>query len=113
MEKNTIAANNPSLTSWVNVPQGSDFPIQNLPFGVFKTSSLTPRVGVRIGDHVLDLKTLHVLGYLDNLPFGPEDFATTALNSLMQKGKQATRDLRNRISFLLDKNNDELQKQAR
>ncbi len=110
MEKNTIAANNPSLTSWVNVPQGSDFPIQNLPFGVFKTSSLTPRVGVRIGDHVLDLKTLHVLGYLDNLPFGPEDFATTALNSLMQKGKQATRDLRNRISFLLDKNNDELQK---
>ena len=110
MEKNTITANNPSLTSWVNVPQGSDFPIQNLPFGVFKTSSLTPRVGVRIGDHVLDLKTLHVLGYLDNLPFGPEDFATKALNSLMQKGKQATRDLRNRISSLLDKNNDELQK---
>ena len=36
MANSTIAANNPSLTSWVNVPAGSDFPIQNLPFGVFK-----------------------------------------------------------------------------
>jgi fumarylacetoacetase len=46
-----IAANNPALKSWVEVPENSDFPIQNLPFGIFKTSSsLKPRVGVRIGD---------------------------------------------------------------
>lgn len=105
----TIAANNPALTTWVNVPAGSDFPIQNLPFGVFKTSSLSTRVGVRIGDHVLDLKTLHVLGYLDNLQFGLEDFDTDCLNHLMKKGKTATRELRNRISNLLDSNNQELQ----
>ena len=104
-----IAANNPALTTWVNVPAGSDFPIQNLPFGVFKTSSLSTRVGVRIGDHVLDLKTLHVLGYLDNLQFGLEDFDTDCLNHLMKKGKTATRELRNRISNLLDSNNQELQ----
>ena len=97
MRKNMIIeANNPALKSWVNVPEGSDFPIQNLPLGVFKTSSLSARVGVRIGDHVLDLKTLHVLGYLNE--FELEDFATDSLNKLMQKGKQATRDLRNRIS---------------
>jgi fumarylacetoacetase len=105
----TIAANNPALTTWVNIPAGSDFPIQNLPFGVFKTSSLTSRVGVRIGDHVLDLKTLHVLGYLDDLHFTLEDFDTDCLNHLMKKGKLATRDLRNRISNLLDANNQELQ----
>lgn len=105
----TIAANNPALTSWVNVPQGSDFPIQNLPFGVFKTSSLSTRVGVRIGEHVLDLKTLHVLGYLDNTSFSLEDFDTDCLNHLMAKGKLATRELRNRISHLLDANNQELQ----
>ena len=105
----TIAANNPALTTWVNIPAGSDFPIQNLPFGVFKTSSLTSRVGVRIGDHVLDLKTLHVLGYLDELHFTLEDFDTDCLNHLMKKGKLATRDLRNRISNLLDTNNQELQ----
>ena len=110
MENSTIAANNPALKSWVNVPAGSDFPIQNLPFGVFKTSSLSARIGVRIGDHVLDLKTLHVLGYLDNLAFDATDFDTDALNHLMGKGKQATRELRNRISNLLDASNDELQK---
>jgi fumarylacetoacetase len=110
MANSTIAANNPALKSWVNVPAGSDFPIQNLPFGVFKTSSLGARVGVRIGDHVLDLKTLHVLGYLDHLAFDASDFDTDALNQLMGKGKQATRELRNRISNLLDANNDELQK---
>ena len=110
MANSTIAANNPALKSWVNVPAGSDFPIQNLPFGVFKTSSLSARVGVRIGDHVLDLKTLHVLGYLENLAFDATDFDTDALNHLMTKGKQATRELRNRISNLLDANNDELQK---
>ncbi len=109
MANSTIAANNPALKSWVNVPAGSDFPIQNLPFGVFKTSSLSTRVGVRIGDHVLDLKTLHVLGYLDNLAFDATDFDTDALNHLMAKGKQATRELRNRISYLLDAANDELQ----
>lgn len=110
MANSTIAANNPALKSWVNVPVGSDFPIQNLPFGVFKTSSLNARIGVRIGDHVLDLKTLHVLGYLDNLAFDASDFDTDALNYLMGKGKQATRELRNRISNLLDASNDELQK---
>ncbi len=110
MANSTITANNPALKSWVNVPAGSDFPIQNLPFGVFKTSSLTARVGVRIGEHVLDLKTLHVLGYLDNLAFDATDFDTDALNHLMAKGKQATRELRNRISYLLDAANDELQK---
>ena len=110
MANSTIAANNPALKSWVNVPAGSDFQIQNLPFVVFRTSSLGARIGVRIGDHVLDLKTLQVLGYLENLAFDASDFDTDALNYLMGKGKQATRELRNRISNLLDASNDELQK---
>jgi len=70
----SIAANNPDLKSWVNVPEYSDFPIQNLPFGIFKTNQLTPRVGVRIGDHVLDLKSLFILGYLENLMYDLTDF---------------------------------------
>jgi len=103
-----IEANNPALTSWIKVPKDSDFPIQNLPFGIFKTSSLTPRVGVRIGDFVIDLKTLFVLGYLENLPFELSDFDTNYLNPLMKKGKKATRDLRNRISKLLDEKHNDL-----
>jgi len=105
-----IAANNPVLKSWVAVPENSDFPIQNLPFGIFKTANLTPRVGVRIGDSVLDLKTLFVLGYLENLPFELSDFDSEYLNSMMKKGKLAVRQLRNRISKLLDVEFTDLQK---
>ncbi|NBR13593.1 MAG: fumarylacetoacetase [Flavobacteriales bacterium] len=105
-----IAANNPALKSWVVVPENSDFSIQNLPFGIFKTSSLTPRVGVRIGDSVLDLKTLFVLGYLENLPFELSDFDCEYLNPMMKKGKLAVRQLRNRISKLLDADFTDLQK---
>ena len=105
-----IAANNPALKSWVAVPENSDFSIQNLPFGIFKTANLTPRVGVRIGDSVLDLKTLFILGYLENLPFELSDFDSEYLNSMMKKGKLAVRQLRNRISKLLDVDFTDLQK---
>ncbi len=96
-----ISANDPRLKSWVSVPENSDFPIQNLPFGVFRTESQLPRVGVAIGDKILDLKALHILGYLENLPFKLEDFLADSLNPLMSYGKVATRDLRHRISKLL------------
>lgn len=107
-----IAANNPQLKSWVSVPEGSDFPIQNLPFGIFRTEFSTPRVGVRIGDMVLDLKELYELGYLGGLPYALADFDTDFLNSMMKKGKNATRDLRNRISNLLDDSKSELKNQT-
>lgn len=107
-----IEANNPNLKSWIEVPQNSDFPIQNIPFGVFKTSSSSPRVGTRIGDKVVDLKTLFTLGYLDNLLFTIEDFDTDNLNTLMKHGKQATRDLRNRLSKLFSTEFDDLKSNA-
>ncbi len=88
-------------TSWVPVEKDSDFPIQNLPFGIFKTDTLSPRVGVAIGNKIVDLKTLSVLGYLKNLPFSTEDFDTNYLNSMMLKGKKAVSELRLRIYKLL------------
>ncbi|MDX1652948.1 MAG: fumarylacetoacetase [Brumimicrobium sp.] len=103
-----IKANDPNLKTWIKVPENSDFPIQNIPFGTFKTDSLTPRVGTRIGDKVIDLYSLYVLGYLENLPFTKEDFNTAFLNGMMQKGKTATRDLRNRISKLFCSDNNDL-----
>lgn len=105
-----ISANNPQLKSWVEVPQNSDFPMQNLPFGIFKRAQDSARVGVRIGDFVLDLKALFVLGYLENLPFEMTDFDAPYLNNMMRKGKKGTRDLRNRISKLLDIQQRDLQK---
>ncbi|MFM7730069.1 MAG: fumarylacetoacetase, partial [Flavobacteriales bacterium] len=54
-----------------------------------------------IGEYVIDLKALHVMGYLENLPFTLEDMVSPSLNRCMRHGKQAMRDLRNRISKLL------------
>jgi len=104
-----IKANNPVLKSWIPVPENSDFPIQNIPFGVVKTQDLTPFVATRIGDKVIDLRNLYQLGYLKNLGFVLADFDNQFLNSLMKQGKIGTRNLRNRLSELFDLNNNELQ----
>jgi fumarylacetoacetase len=105
----TIAANDPNLKSWIEVSKNSDFPIQNIPFGVIKTSEGT-RVASRIGDKAIDLLALFVLGYMDNLPFQRSDFETGALNPMMEKGKQGTRALRNRLSKLFSEGYDDLAK---
>jgi fumarylacetoacetase len=104
-----IVANNPALKSWIDVPEDSDFPIQNLPFGVFQTTQKKPRVGVRIGNFVLDLKIVFELGYLKGLPFVLDDFEAEFLNAMMKKGKLPIRELRNRISELLSTVHTEFQ----
>ncbi|TXC81438.1 fumarylacetoacetase [Luteibaculum oceani] len=106
-----IRANDPKRKSWVEIPENSDFPIQNLPFGVFKTNFFEPRVGVAIGDKILDLYSLAILGYLKNQPFELDAYLAPSLNNLMSYGKTAVRELRNHISDLLEVSNDELQSQ--
>ena len=106
---NLIKANDPTLKSWIEVPNDSDFPIQNLPFGIFSTEKKSKRVGVAIGELILDLATLNELGYLNELPFNTGDFKRSHLNTMMKHGKSAVRALRDQISNLLDQKNDELQ----
>lgn len=103
-----IKANNPSLKSWVEVPAGSDFPIQNLPFGIFKTDYMSPGAGVAIGDHVLDLTYLHENGFLDGLGLPAGVFNQAYLNDFIGLGKSVTSIVRERISELLNAENDEL-----
>jgi fumarylacetoacetase len=71
-----ITANQAHLKSWVQVPENSDFPIQNLPFGVVSTLTHPEHkfVAVRIGDHVLNLATLANEGYFNDLPFSAHVF---------------------------------------
>jgi fumarylacetoacetase len=105
-----IAANNPALISWVKIPENSDFPIQNLPFGIFSVAGASARAGVRIGDHVLDLSLLMELGYLDSLRL-PDDsvFYAEALNDFIALGKNYWKSTRERVSELLQHDNTELQ----
>jgi fumarylacetoacetase len=105
-----IEANDPSLKSWVEVSENSDFPIQNLPFGIFKTKYLTPVGGVAIGDYVLDLVYLHENGYLDALGLPPGIFNQRYLNDFLALGRKKISQVRERISILLRHDNDELQR---
>src|SRR6185295_11610108 len=110
-----IRPNNPSLRSWIEVPAGSDFPIQNLPFGIFKTQSSSTRIGVAIGDQVLDLAILNKLGFLENLKIDNAVFTNQYLNDFIALGKQTTNAVRERISHLLNETTPDLRdnKEAR
>ena len=98
-----IEANNPKLKSWINVPQNSDFSIQNIPFGVAKTKNGVVVV-TRIGDTVIDI---HQLALNQLVSFDASLFKSSYLNDFMLLGKQATRDLRNQLSVLFRDNNTE------
>ena len=103
-----IEANNPKLSSWLKVPTGHDFQIQNLPFGIFSTSELSPRPGVALGNHVIHLSALYSSGYLSNLPYEDSDFSCDTLNPIISKGKSPSRLLRARISELFQSDSSEL-----
>lgn len=108
-----ISANNPSLKSWVSVPPDSDFPIQNLPFGIFKTKYLSPVAGVAIGDHVIDLVYLQENGYLDGLSLPTGIFNQKYLNGFFSLGRKKIGEVRARVSELLRHDNRELHAAAR
>jgi fumarylacetoacetase len=62
-----ITANNPKRKSWLLVEKKSDFPIQNIPFGVFLTKDDIITIGTRIGDYAIDLSALQQLGYFEGI----------------------------------------------
>jgi fumarylacetoacetase len=101
-----IKANDPALKSWVDVPPGSDFPIQNLPFGIFRTDST--RAGAAIGDYIVDLALLHHLGFFQHLGLPHETFSKNTLNDFLSLGKHTISGVRNRLSELLSRDCDEL-----
>ena len=98
----------PDLKSWVNIPAGSDFTIQNLPYGIFRYGNKKPRVGVAIGEHVLDMAYLYKKGYLDNLFLNENVFKSKTLNKFIGLGKAYWNLTRNRVSELLQEDNTEL-----
>jgi len=102
-----IRANDPKLQSWVEIPEDSDFPIQNLPFGIFKAKDLEPRVGVAIGEQVADLVVLSEHGFFEDLKIDTDVFAQPYLNNFIALGKAKTSAVRNRLSAILDRDLEE------
>jgi len=93
----------PTLRSFVPVAPESHFPIQNLPYGVFRRrSGGQPRIGVAIGDFILDLSILEEQGLLDTPHLrGSQVFSRPTLNAFLALGRLAWSEARSTISRLL------------
>ena len=91
------ATHDPALASWVDVPAGHDFPVQNLPLGIFSTPDAPPRAGMAIGDHIVDLAALAAAGLIDTTP---ALVAGPTLNALLAD-TAARRQIRAQVSALL------------
>ena len=98
-------ANDPSKKSWLNVEKDSDFPIQNIPFGVFITKEDVITIGTRIGDYAIDMGALQQLGYFEGIELTDDMFMQDTLNDFISDGRKTWRLVRNRLSdIFLDSN---------
>ncbi|KAA0269757.1 MAG: fumarylacetoacetase [Chloroflexi bacterium] len=95
---------------FIDIHPDTDFPIQNLPFGVFSTNAnLRPRVGTRLGDFVVDLSVLdeeNLLGKRHGF------FADSSLNRFMASGREVWREMRQRLVRILDEEQASFKKEA-
>ncbi len=102
-------ANNPQLKSWVEVKPNSDFPIQNLPFGIFKTDKdPEPRIGVAIGEFIVDMNVASGLGATDGIDLPFNIFLKDSLNDFIALGKRITNQVREQLSVFLSESNSSI-----
>ncbi|WP_108870258.1 fumarylacetoacetase [Aquimarina aquimarini] len=75
------------MKTWINLPKDTDFTIHNLPFGIFSTEHRRKRVGIAIGDQIIDLLKCAELGLFDDFLIYEETFNTSSLNNFISLGK--------------------------
>ncbi len=98
------------LNSFIVAPPESDFPLQNLPYGIFSTKeNPSPRAGTRLGDWVIDLAFLD-----EEKLFGRQYsfFADSSLNRFMAAGRETWREVRLRLTDLIGRTNPPIKKEA-
>src|SRR5258705_2848063 len=91
-----------ALKSFIEVSPDSHFPLENLPFGVFQPREGKPRVGVAIGDLIIDLSALEELGHFRSSEFqNRKVFSENSLNTFLALGRPAWRKTREILQHLL------------
>lgn len=93
------------MTTWVEGAEGSAYGVTNLPYGIFSHAGEDPRVGVRIGDYVLDIAPLAASQMMD----GAHVFVAPTLNDFMALGKQSWDSVRSWLTQILS---DEAQRET-
>lgn len=86
-----------TLNPWIQIPESSDFSIYNLPFGIFSTAESQKRVGVALGDQIIDLVEVFNLGVLDGLSVTKSVLINDFLNDFISLGKSSTNNVRKQL----------------
>src|SRR5206468_32349 len=89
-----------ALRSFIDIPRDSHFPLENLPFGVFKPRDGNARIGVALSNYVVDLSVLEEAGHFRGWSEG-EVFARDSLNEFLKLGRPAWRKVREILQGLL------------
>jgi len=98
-----------TLTSWIPVPPNSDFPIQNIPFGIFSVKNEPKRIGTRIGDTVIDLVFLHNWDCFRNIEGLEKNiFLSETLNPFIDLGKKVHCEVRELLIELFSNEKSEI-----
>jgi len=101
------------IASWLNIPQDSDFPLYNIPFGMAVIKGNKTRAVTRIGNYIINLNSLNQAGFLKNTAVDKTDlFKQENLNSFISLGRKKTGEVRNRIAELFSEGNTELKSQT-
>jgi len=100
-----LSANNIDRKSWIKYDSNSDFPIQNIPFGVFKTQNNEFHIATIIGKTIISLKNLEKSGYFNELELKKNTFQEKNLNQFLKQTKPIWRAVRNKIADIFDLKN--------
>ncbi|MBV9276618.1 MAG: fumarylacetoacetase [Candidatus Eremiobacteraeota bacterium] len=98
------------MESWVSVPPGSDFPLENLPFGVFTVRDGEDQIGIAIGDSIFSVTEAARLGFFDRVLADRSPLTAASLNAFLDLNRETWSAVRTRAMQLLTADNAEVQR---
>ena len=98
------------MNTWIDIPKDSDFSIYNLPFGIFSSKNVSKRIGVAVGNKVIDLLACNDLNIFEDLNIDNSIFENDFLNDFINLGKNKTNTVREIIKLQLTDDNSVLKK---
>jgi fumarylacetoacetase len=96
------------LKSWIPYDESCDFTIYNIPFGIIETTNGSTHLATIIGDTIIDLAAMQMLGYFEGYALQKAQVESRFLNEFIALGKQTTSAIRNRIIELFSEGNKQL-----
>jgi fumarylacetoacetase len=96
------------LKSWIPYDESCDFTIYNIPFGIIETTNGSTHLATIIGDTIIDLAAMQMLGYFEGYALQKAQVESRFLNEFIALGKQTTSAIRNRIIEVFSEGNKQL-----